>query len=318
MFLESYGGERVGPLTAASRALFERVGTLLRPRPWLVIQDPTAPDHEGPDGVLEALSPAEALALCPVLRPEWTEHAMIERAAMEIDVLGLHQYFLGGARRRGTRVYMSAEVLAGRCDGRGDGGRWHLETAAGPVRVGAVVDAAGAWADVIATRLGVEPVGLTPFVRTAAVARYAAADPNWPLVGDLAETFYFRPEGQGLLISPADETPAAPHDARAGELAVALALDRVNTATTLDLRSVSTAWAGLRTFTPDRGPVVGPDPAEPTFCWLAGQGGFGIQTAPELARLAAGAVLGGAGEIPEGLSAGRFRAVPGKAPSATS
>jgi D-arginine dehydrogenase len=315
MFLESYGGDRVGPLTAASRALFESVGTLLRPRPWLVVQDPTAPasGHDIAGGeVLEALSPAEALALCPVLRPEWTEGAMIERSAQEIDVLGLHQYFLGGARRRGARVHLSAEVLAG----HREGGFWHLDTTAGPVRVGAVVDAAGAWADVVATRLGVEPVGLTPLVRTAAVARFAAADPNWPLVGDLAETFYFRPEGQGLLISPADETPAEPHDARADELAVALALERVNAATTLGLRSVSTAWAGLRTFSPDRDPVVGPDPAEPSFCWLAGQGGFGIQTAPELARLAASAVLGGGARLPEELSAARFRTDAGNALSA--
>jgi D-arginine dehydrogenase len=286
--------------------LFESVGTLLRPRPWLVIRDPEGGngDHAAAGGdTLEPLTPAEALALCPVLRPEWTEGAMIERAAQEIDVLGLHQYFLGGARRRGVRVHTSAEVLAG----HREGGSWHLETSAGPVRVAAVVDAAGAWADVIATKLGIEPVGLTPLVRTAAVARYSAADPNWPLVGDLGETFYFRPEGQGLLISPADETPADPHDARAEELAVALALERVNTATTLELRSVSTAWAGLRTFTSDRDPVVGPDPDEPSFCWLAGQGGFGIQTAPELSRLAASAVLGTGEQIPPALSAGRFR-----------
>ena len=95
-------------------------------------------------------------------------------------------------------------------------------------------------------------------------------------------------------------------------LSVALALERVNAATTLGLRSVSTAWAGLRTFTPDRDPVVGPDPVEPSFCWLAGQGGFGIQTAPELSRLAASAVLGGAGGVPGGLSVSRFRDAPRK------
>jgi D-arginine dehydrogenase len=313
MFLTSYGGERVGPLTAASRPVFDRIGTLLRPRPWLVLRDPAGPDggHEAADGdSLEPLTPAEALALCPVLRPEWTEGAMLERSAQEIDVLGLHQHFLGGARRRGARVHLSTEVLAG----HRDRGSWLLDTTAGAVRVAAVVDAAGAWADVIATRLGIEPIGLTPLVRTAAVARYSAADQNWPLVGDLAETFYFRPEGQGLLISPADETPAGPHDARAEELAVALALERVNAATTLDLRSVSTAWAGLRTFTPDRDPVVGSDPAEPSFCWLAGQGGFGIQTAPELSRLAASAVLGGAGAVPEALSVARFRNASGGSP----
>lgn len=311
MFLAGYGGDRVAPLTAASRPVFDSIGTLLRPRPWLVIQPPGgaaeptgAEPHEAADTEnLEPLTPAEALALCPILRPEWTENAMIERSAQEIDVLGLHQHYLGGARRRGARVQLSAEVLTG----HRTGGAWILETTIGPVRAASVVDAAGAWADVVAMRLGLEPIGLTPFVRTAAVARYSAADPHWPLVGDLAETFYFRPEGQGLLISPADETPAGPHDARADDLAVALALERVNDATTLGLRSVSTAWAGLRTFSPDRDPVVGPDPDEPSFCWLAGQGGFGIQTAPAMARLAASAFLGDAEKIPAALSAARFR-----------
>jgi D-arginine dehydrogenase len=139
-------------------------------------------------------------------------------------------------------------------------------------------------------------------------------DPAWPLVSDLAETFYFRPEGTGLLVSPADETPSEPHDARPDDLTVAMALERVNAATTLDLRSVRTAWAGLRTFAPDRAPVVGADPDQPSFCWLAGLGGFGIQTAPALAALAAAsvtaAVAGSVDPVPAALSATRFRATP--------
>jgi D-arginine dehydrogenase len=107
-------------------------------------------------------------------------------------------------------------------------------------------------------------------------------------------------------VSPADETPSEPCDARADDLAVALALDRVNAATTLDLRSVATAWAGLRTFAPDRNPVVGPDPLEPSLHWLAGQGGFGIQTAPALAVLAASLVTS-TDPAPAALSVARFR-----------
>jgi D-arginine dehydrogenase len=165
-----------------------------------------------------------------------------------------------------------------------------------------VVNAAGAWADEVAVRLRVPPVGLRPLLRTAAVARAGAVDPAWPLVSDVDERFYFRPEGPGVLLSPADKTPAEPHDARADEVAVALAIERVNEATTLGLRSVRTAWAGLRTFAPDDNPVVGPEPGEPSFRWLAGQGGFGIQTAPALARLAAGT-----GEVPAALAPARFR-----------
>ena len=310
MFLESYGGERVRALTEASRVAFERVGTLLRPRPLLWVRNPEQePDHDVAGGAtLQPIRPAEAKDLCPALRPEWTSGALLEPDAQEIDVLGLHQHLLGGARRVGVRVEVNARVRAGRYHGE----KWHLETGAGPVRVRAVVNAAGAWADAVATKLGAEPVGLTPMIRTALVARSARADQGWPLVSDLAETFYFRPEGTGLLISPADETPAEPHDARPEDLTVAMALERVNAATTLDLRSVLTAWAGLRTFAPDRDPVVGADPDAPAFCWLAGLGGFGIQTAPALARLAAdavGAALAGAADpVPGSLSARRFRA----------
>jgi D-arginine dehydrogenase len=309
MFLESYGGERVRALTSASRAAFENVGTLLRPRPLMWVANPdggSAHDLAG-GATMRAVEPAEALAMCPVLRPEWATGALVEPDAQEIDVLGLHQHFLGGARRRGVRVEVNARVLGGQHDGTA----WHLETAAGPVLARSVVDAAGAWADVVAALLGVAPVGLTPLVRTALVARCTAVDPGWPLVGDRGETFYFRPEGTGVLVSPADETPSEPHDARPDDLTVALALDRVNAATTLNLRSVHTAWAGLRTFAPDRDPVVGADPDHPSFCWLAGLGGFGIQTAPALTRLAADAVRASAAAapdpVPASLSPARFR-----------
>jgi len=105
-------------------------------------------------------------------------------------------------------------------------------------------------------------------------------------VGDVGETFYFRPESGGLLISPADETPSPPVDACAETEDVALALDRVNEATTLDLRRIRTSWAGLRTFASDRNPVVGPDLGHEAFFWYAGQGGYGIQTAPAMGKLA--------------------------------
>ncbi len=306
MFLESYGGPAVRPLTAASRADFDAVGTLLRPRPLLWIgAEPDRPALAAMQAAvpgLVPLTPAQTHRLCPVLRPEWTAGALLEPAAMEIDVLGLHQHYLGGARRRGLQVLLDAPLRGGRRTGE----HWALDTGAGPVRVATVVDAAGAWADRVAALLGVAPVGLRPLVRTAAVARAAGVDPAWPLVSDVAERFYFRPEARGVLVSPADELPAEPHDARPRDIDVALALDQVNTATTLDLRSVLVAWAGLRTFAPDRNPVVGRDPSAPGFCWLAGQGGFGIQTAPELARIAASAVTG-AVPVPPALAPGRFR-----------
>lgn len=292
MFLSSYGGPAVQPLTASSRVDFDAIGDLLTPRPLLWV---APPDQVGDLASLGALNPAlvpldpgQAREWCPALRPGWCAAALLEGNAMEIDVLGLHQHYLGGARRRGVQVAVNAPVRGGAYTN----GRWELDTGAGPVRAGSVVNAAGAWADRVATTLGVPPIGLRPLLRTAAVARADGVDRGWPLVSDVGETFYFRPEGAGVLVSPADETPSDPRDARPDDVAVASAIERVNAATTLGLRSVVTAWAGLRTFAPDRNPVVGPDPRAPGFFWLAGQGGFGIQTAPTLAHLVAGAVLG--------------------------
>jgi D-arginine dehydrogenase len=285
--------------------VFDAVGTLLRPRPLLWVAPPDDLDRLAalataqPD--LVPLDPAQAAALCPPLRPGWCAAALLEPGALEIDVAGLHQHYLGGVRRRGSRVLVNAAVRSG----RHDHGRWLLDTTAGPVAATAVVNAAGAWADRVAAGLGVPPVGLRPLRRTAAVCRAGGVDPAWPLISDVGETFYFRPEGAGVLLSPADETPSEPCDARPEDADVALAIERVNAATTLGLRSVVTAWAGLRTFAPDRDPVVGPDPAAPGLWWLAGQGGYGIQTAPALARLVAAAVTGE--PVPAALSVARLR-----------
>jgi D-arginine dehydrogenase len=307
MFLESYGGPAVRSLTSASRPVFEAVGDLLTPRPQLWVAPPEQLDAlaalRAADPQLKPLNEAEARQVCPALRPGWCAAALFETEALEIDVLGLHQHYLGGARRQGLQLLLGAPVLAG----RRDRDRWLVETGAGSVRAAWVVNAAGAWADEVAGRLGVPPIGLTALRRTAAVARATGVDRSWPLVADVGETFYFRPEGAGVLLSPADETPTAPCDAKPDDLDVALALERVNAATTLQLRSIVTAWAGLRTFSPDRTPVVGPDPAAPGFCWLAGQGGYGIQTAPAMARLAADLVTSPDAAAPPALAPDRFR-----------
>ena len=152
-----------------------------------------------------------------------------------------------------------------------------------------VVNAAGAWADVVAELAGARPIGLQPMRRTALLV-----DPpegvridDWPMVIDVEETFYFKPDAGLLLLSPADETPSPPCDAQPEALDVAVAIDRVQTATTLEVRRVRHRWAGLRSFVADRAPVAGWDPEAAGFFWLAGQGGYGIQTAPAMARTAA-------------------------------
>jgi len=239
------------------------------------------------------LTPKQALALCPVLRERWLGHAFLEPDAMDMDVHAIHQGFLKGLRAKGGRIVTGAEAraIARR------GGAWQVATAAGSFAAPILVDAAGAWADEIAALAGLPPVGLTPLRRTAFIIEPPPgfAVDAWPLVGDIAQSFYFKPETGKLLVSPADETPLPPQDVQPDEIDIALAAERLAAATTIAFRSVQRKWAGLRTFAPDKTLVIGPDPAAPGFVWMAGQGGYGIQTAPAagaaLAALAAGGAL---------------------------
>jgi D-arginine dehydrogenase len=222
--------------------------------------------------------------MCPTLRGDNLGAAAIEPGAHDIDVAGLLQMYVTRAAAAAAIVHRSCRLdRAERVD---DG--WVLHHTAGTLRADIVVNAAGAWADDVATRFGARPCGLQPMRRTIAIARTErSVSPTWPLVATVDEGFYFRPEGPNVLISPADETPSEPCDARPDEADVALAIDRVNRATDLAIRSVVTTWAGLRTVAPDRNPVVGFDPEVAGLFWLTGQGGYGIQTAPALAKFAA-------------------------------
>jgi len=301
IFLESYGPPAVRALTVASRpdydAAPERFGTprLLEPRSALWIAPPSQLADlahlvvEVP--TLQTISPADAVARCPSLRPDRLAGAAVEPDASDIDVLALHQGYVRGLGEAGGTVVRSARVTA--LEG-GDGG-WRVRWADEELTATAVVLAAGAWGDELAHAAGAAPIGLRPLRRTIAVCRVPSAtalDPRGPLVCDAAHTWYFKPEGPNVLVSPADETPSPPCDARADEADVALGIERVNEATTLELRSVLSSWAGLRTFAPDRVPVVGEDPRRSGLFWLAGQGGYGIQTAPAVARCLAGLVAG--------------------------
>jgi D-arginine dehydrogenase len=311
MFLESYGSHEIRCLTRASRAHLAgsdsdtatdaaggdagggtTASGVLTPRPllWIARADQVADLDRALKAVpgLKPLDLDRALDLCPVLDPEYVAAAALEPSACDIDVAQLVQDFTRTARSNGAAVMTGAEVVAA---SRRDG-TWSVTTTAGVISAPVVVLAAGAWADETAALFGTRPLDLRPLRRTIAVARpgTVAIEPHWPLAASVDEAFYFRPEGPNLLLSPADETPSAPCDARPEEADVARALERVNAATLLGLRSVHTAWAGLRTFAPDRNPVVGYDPDADGVFWLAGQGGYGIQTAPALARLAAALV----------------------------
>lgn len=301
-YVPTYGPPLVQALTVASRPLHDELSAeggvaLLRPRPVLSV----AVDATGLEAIrasttaaetgLQFLDPAEAVGLCPALRSERVLAATLDTAAMEIDVAGLHQAYLARLRRRGGRVVASAPV---RSVAR-QHGAWRVEAGAETISAGLVVDAAGAWADEVAALAGVPGLGLTPKLRSAWVSPVrgeAAGLAGWPFVTDAVERWYFKPEPGGVLCSPGDETPSPPTDARPDQLEIARAIEAINWATTLGLRSVSHAWAGLRSFVADRGPVAGAWADQPGFFFLAGQGGYGIQMAPALAELAASLVAG--------------------------
>jgi D-arginine dehydrogenase len=249
---------------------------------------------------LVSLEPTEVLEHCPALNPTWLAGGVLEPDSYDIDVAGLHQAFLRGARRGGTTVTRSSAVIGL----EHLHGHWEVRTAGGSFAAPVVVNAAGAWADEVARLAGIATLGLTPLRRTiftfVAPAGFPAVEVwRWPLVADIAGGFYFKPEGPSQLLgSPADETPDVPRDARADELDVARGIDAVNAATTLGVRAVRSVWAGLRTFAPDRHPVAGFDESAEGFVWCAGQGGTGIQTSPAMGELVASVVCGTAPPAP--------------------
>jgi D-arginine dehydrogenase len=307
LFSETYGNEVIRSLSRASRAFLASPPPgfcetpLIRPRGTLYIAADDQLDQlralEVDAGTFERLSGAEARRRVPILRPDSSAAALYESGAMDIDVDALHQGFLRRLRRAGGQVITEARVTALSWSA----GRWTASTTQGDFSAPIVINAAGAWADRIAAIAGLAPLGLQPKRRTAALID-GPADldfSGWPLVIDAGETVYFKPDAGRLLISPADETDTEPGDAQPDDLDVAIAVDRLEHMTTLSVRRIAHRWAGLRTFAPDRTPVCGYDPRTEGFFWLAGQGGYGIQTSPALARLAARLVLRTPGDLAE-------------------
>lgn len=237
------------------------------------------------------VGPAEALALVPVLRPEACAAALVDHGSLKLDTNAMLQAHAAHIKAAGGMLVTGARVSAI----VREGARWRVETSAGDFAGPVIVNAAGAWADMIARMAGVTPVGIEPRRRT--VISFAAPEGDdvqgWPFTKTVGEGFYLLPEGRGqLLASSMDQTPSDPCDAAAEEIDIAIAADRVEQATTLPIRRISHSWAGLRSFASDELPVIGHAGDAPGFVWCAGQGGAGFQTAPALSRIAAAAVLG--------------------------
>lgn len=245
------------------------------------------------DVTLRRLDGSQTSEFVPILKPDRITAGLYDEVAADIDVDLLHQSYLRAIRRHGGVVSCSEPVLAASCSGQ----EWRVETSKRELTCGTLVNAAGAWADEAGARAGLGRLGLQPKLRTAALIE-APADPtfaSWPAVIDVDERFYFKPDAGLLLVSPADETDVDPHDAQSDDLALAEGIERILDVADIHITRAPKAWAGLRTFAPDRVPVIGRDPRSSSpFIWLAGQGGYGIQTAPAAARLAAAMVLGNA------------------------
>ena len=298
-FTENYGNRVIRRLAMASRAFLESPPAgfcehaLLSPRGLLTIA------RTDQLGILEEqlavassmvpsivrVTPETALARAPILRADYVAGAIYEPYSMDLDVSGMHQGFLRGAKARGAliRVDSAALTISRRSS------QWIVETGAGAYQAPVIVNAAGAWADTVASMAGLEPLGLVPKRRTAFLVPPPAGMDirTWPMVGDASDEFYFKPEAGQILASPEDATPTPPVDAQPEDLDVATGVDRFERATTVNVTRVSRAWAGLRTFARDSSPVVGAEDGAEGFIWLAGQGGYGIKTSPALSRACA-------------------------------
>ena len=293
---ESYGGPQVQPLTTASFAFLAEHG-LLADRGGLTLARASEAvglaqfvrTFDALGVQVDQFDRAELEARLPGLKSEWTCGAF-EPACSDIDVAGLHQLYLASARRGGAELWLRAELAAA----VRQAARWHLSLADGrTASADILINAAGAWADVVAERAGVAPLGIAPLRRTLVQLRMATPVPaDLPLVMGFDGSFYFKPEGGKVWLSPHDETLSQPCDAAPEEIDVALAIDRFEHVLDWPIVALEHKWAGLRSFAPDRLPVYGFDAAAPGFFWFAGQGGFGIQTAPAAADLSLGLLLG--------------------------
>jgi len=304
LFMASYGTAQVRALTRASRAFLDAApegfaeGPVLSSRGAMLVAAPgqgalldaqwAVLRTTSPDGRL--LDADATCALVPALRRERVLGAVFEPDASDIDVARLHQGYLRGIRRHGGRVVTDAEVTSLRRQGNG---AWLADTGGARYAAPVVVDAAGAWCDVVALLAGVAPIGLVPKRRSAFVFAPPAASgaASWPMFGSIDESWYVKPDAGQLLGSPANADPVAPQDVQPEELDIALAVHRIEAATTLVARPLR-AWAGLRCFVADGDLVGGFDAAVPGFFWLAAQGGYGIQTSAAMGEACAALVRG--------------------------
>jgi D-arginine dehydrogenase len=318
VYLKSHGPEVIRALASGSQRFFLNPPDgfaeyqLLRPRGMLFVgRTDQIPDLDRTAALcarfvsgIRRLDFGEAHALVPVLREDYVASAVLDPEAMDIDVHAVHQGFLRGLRARGGTTLTGTELRQLKYIE----GNWSALTSVDTFAASVVINAAGAWCDKVAGIAGAKSIGLTPKRRTAFVfdAPAGAAVDAWPMIDDVGESFYFKPDAGRILASPADETPMEPCDVFPEDYDVAIAVERIQKAARLPITHISRKWAGLRSFVADGCPVVGYDPEVPGFFWLAGQGGYGIETSPAMGRLSANLALNRG--VPDDLAALGVRA----------
>lgn len=304
LFMESYGTAQVRALTMASRAFFQNPPEGFSEHPLVSPRGAMMVATHGEDALLaeqwdifrsvtphaRLLDSAEACALVPVLRPEKVLGAVLEPDAVDMDVHAIHQGFLRGLRQSGGQVVCNAGVTSL----ARQGGLWRVQAGGEMYEAPVVINAAGAWADVVAAVAGVQTIGLEPRRRSA----FIFAPPEginsaaWPMTAGISEGWYFKPDAGMLLGSPANADPVAPQDIQPEELDIAMAIHRIEEMTTLTIRRPTRTWAGLRSFVVDGDLVGGFAPDAPGFFWLAAQGGYGIQTSAAMGEACAALARG--------------------------
>ncbi len=321
-FAPAYGNKVVREITLASEPFFRQPPDnfsetpLLHPRDSLFVaeahQQPSLQQLVKENSHLVQLNAAQVKERVAIINTERIVNGVSDPTGGDLDVDAILQGYLKQFRFAGGELVTNIQI--DKLERRN--GYWYLYTDETQYKAPIIVNATGAWADLLASSAGVEPVGLSPLRRTAVLV-----DPptnqdisSWPLTIDVDEGYYFKPDAGQILISPADETPSEPCDAQPEELDIAIIVDRIQQITDLDIKTINHSWAGLRTFSRDKSFVVGFDPEAAGFFWLAGQGGYGVQSCPALADLAAHLITGDNSifsrqeltSLTEAVSPGRF------------
>ena len=298
LFEPRYGAPAVVGLSMASEAHFRSLPGVLSPRGLLLVAKAEAREayeHDLAAMEFDPIGVDEARTIVPILNPEVVALAGYAAHAEDVDTDLLVQGFAREAKARGAQIVTKARVSAIARDGAG----WQVSSPAGTFTARIIVNAAGAWVDEVAVLAGVRPLGFTPYRRS--MARIPAPGgldvSRWPMMFGPGEDWYAKPDAGALIVSPAEEHLMEPHDAWADDMVLAEGLARYEEMVTEPVTRLISSWAGLRTFAPDRVLVIGPDAREPSFFWLAGQGGYGFQTCPAASRLAADLIGGRAPEI---------------------